>query len=253
MPRFATIGDIVNRTAVSVGLDPVTDPFASDDPALIQLRTLANEVGDTLVMTEDVQWQQLEKSASFITAPGDTGIYDLPVDFGYMIDQTQWQQGAPGAAYPLLGPASAQWWSYLQASAIYSVTIYAWFQVSMGKLELWPQPPPVGIPIAYKYISRYWVQDGATLPPAVVYKDQVQQASDIVLFEPILFIKLLKQAFLMAKGFDTTKVDAEVLAAMSGVGGRDKPSPVLSLNGPRAFSPRLLDSIVNVPETGIGS
>jgi hypothetical protein len=200
-----------------------------------------------------VQWQQLEKTANFVTAPGDTGIYDLPVDFGYMIDQTEWQKGAPGAAYPLLGPASAQWWSYLQASAIYNVTIYAWFRVLVGKLNLWPQPPPNGIPITYKYTSRYWVQDGTSVPPLLVYKDKVEQQSDVVLFEPILFVKALKQAFLIAKGFDTTKADIEMNNAMSGVGGRDRPAPALSLNGPRVFTPRLLDSIVNVPETGIGS
>jgi hypothetical protein len=251
MSRFQTIGDIINRVAVAVGLTSSSDPFASVDPAFIQLRTLASECGQDLV--QEGEWQQLERSHSFVTTGADTGIYDLPEDFAYMIDQTGWQMGAPGAAYPLLGPASSQWWSYLEASSLYTVTIYAWFQISSGKFQLWPQPPPVGIPIAYKYISRDWVLDGSSTPSAPVYKDNVQTSSDTPLYEPILFLKKLKLAFLQAKGFDTTKAEDEYNLALDSWKGKDKSAPVLSLNGPVGFNLRLLNGITNVPETGYGS
>jgi hypothetical protein len=251
MPRFQTIGDIINRVAVGVGLDRVNDPFAVDDPMFVQLRTLTNECGEDLIMVEGQQWQQLERTYAFTTAPGDTGSYDLPTDFGYMIDQTMWQKASPGpAAYPLLGPGSPQWWSYLQGTQLYNVTLFAWFRQVVGKMELWPQPPAVGIPISYKYTSRHWVQDTTTTPNT--YKDFVERAADLVLFEPILFVKKLKLAFLTAKGFDTTKAQDEYDVALNTVGGRDKPAPVLSLNGPVTMAPPLL-SHLNVPETGIGS
>lgn len=254
MPRFAPIADIINRVAVSVGLEATTDPYASDDPSFIQLRMLANECGDDLVMTEGCQWQQLEKSTSFTTAGGDTGVYNLPVDFGYMIDQTGWQKASPGpAAYPLLGPASAQWWSYLEATQLYNVTLFVWFQISAGKFQLWPQPPPAGVPIAYKYTSRNWVQDGASTPPIIVYKDALTQGSDIPLFEPILFLKKLKLMFLTAKGFDTTKAEDEYQLALDSISGKDKSAPVLSLNGPIGLNVPLLNLYTNVPETGFGS
>jgi hypothetical protein len=249
MARFQTVGDLINRVAVSIGLNKTTDPFASADPAFIQLCTLATEAGQDLV--QENEWQQLERHQSFVTAVGDTGLYDLPEDFGYMIDQTGWQQGAPGAAYPLLGPASAQWWSYLQAAQLYTVTIYAWFRIADGKLQLWPQPPAEGIPIAYKYVSRNWVLDGNSPPSAPVYKDNVQQSSDVPLYEPILFLKKLKLAFLQAKGFDTTKAEDEFNVALEAWVGKDKSAPILSLNGPRGFSQPFL-GYWNIPETGYG-
>jgi hypothetical protein len=250
MARFQTISDLINRAAVSVGLNAVSDPFASADPAIIQLRTLASECGQDLVSRAN--WQQLERSQSFTTQLGDTGLYDLPADFSRMLDQTGWQQGAPASAYPLLGPASPAWWSYLQASQVTNVTIYAWVRVAAGQLQLWPQPPPVGVPIAYKYISRYWVLDGTSPPGAPVYKESVTQNSDTPLFEPILFLKKLKLAFLQAKGFDTNKAQDEYIEALDFWSGNDKPSPVLARNQ-RQMSPRLLDCNTNVSETGYGS
>lgn len=248
MARFQSIGELINRAAVSVGLNAVADPFASADAAIVQLRTLATECGQELV--QEANWQQLEKAWEFTTAPGDTGNYDLPADFSSMIDQTGWQK-SPAAAYPLLGPGSPQMWSYLEASQLYSVTIYAWFRMAQGKLMLWPQPPPVGIPVALKYISRNWVLDGTAPPEAPVYKDSVSASSDIPLFEPLLFLKKLKLAFLQAKGFDTTKAQDEYDNALEHWRGNDKASPVLSLNGPVVRDPLL--SLHNVPETGIGS
>jgi hypothetical protein len=250
MARYQPIGDLINRVAVSVGLNKTTDPFASADPAFVQLCTLATECGQDLVQEND--WQQLEREHAFVTAPGDTGLYTLPDDFGYMIDQTGWQQGAPGAAYPLLGPASAQWWSYLQASELYTVTIYAWFRIAQGQLQLWPQPPAVGIPIAYKYVSRNWVLDGNAPPTAPAYKDNVTQSSDVPLYEPILFLKKLKLAFLQAKGFDTTKAEDEYRVALDAWVGKDVSAPILSLNGGLSYNQPFLGTR-NVPETGYGS
>lgn len=249
MARFQTIGDLINRVAVSVGLNKQTDPFASADPAFIQLCTLATEAGQDLV--QENAWQQLERAHDFVTASGDDGNYALPDDFSYMIDQTGWQQGAPGAAYPLLGPASSQWWSYLEASKLYGVTIYAWFRIAEGKLQLWPQPPAEGIPIGYKYISRDWVLDATSPPTAPVYRDSVQASADTPMYEPILFLKKLKLMFLTAKGFDTTKAEDEYEAALESWKGKDKSAPILSLTG--AYAGNHFLNGCNVPETGYGS
>jgi len=250
MARFQTIGDLINRATLALIGTRTTDPFASSDPVFIQMCALATECGQDLV--QEAEWQQLEKEHNFVTTALDTGLYDLPADFSYMIDQTGWQRGAPGAAYPLLGPASAQWWSYLQASQYYTVTIYAWFQISAGKFQLWPQPPPVGIPIGYKYISRNWVLDGTAPPLAPTYKDSVSISADTPLFEPILFLKKLKLAWLQAKGFDTTKAQDEYTIALDAWKGKDKSAPILSLNGPTGFNLRIIGAL-NVPETGFGS
>jgi hypothetical protein len=249
--RFAAAGDLINRVAVSIGLAKTIDPFASQDPAFIQLCTLATEIGQELVQNN--AWQKLVTEKAFTTAPGDTGIYELPNDFAYMIDQTGWQQGVPGSAWPLLGPASAQWWSYLQASELYTITIYAWFRMKEGKMHLWPQPPPPGIPIRYEYVSRGWVLDSTSTPVAPVYADSVDVFADIVLFEPILFVKKLKLAWLQAKGFDTTKAQDEFDAALESWIGKDTSAPVLNVAGNGMFGLRFLDGVINVPETKYGS
>ena len=255
--RYQTIADLVNRVAIGVGLRETGDPFSNPDPSYKQLTVLANEVGMDLLA--ELPWNRMERTEKFTTQVGDTGIYDLPDDFAYMIDQTAWQQGVPGAAYPLLGPATNQWWSFLEATQLYNVTIYAWFQVSQGKLQLWPQPPPVGIPIAYSYVSSAWVIDGGSFSlnsqnaDDFIYKDNVSGPADVVLFPPILFVKKLKLAFLQAKGFDTTKAQDEYNLSLDQWGAKDKPAPKLNManGGPRLWRP--LDGIVNVPETGFGS
>lgn len=247
LERHQTANVIINRAAVEVGLNPVNDVYATPDPSFQSFRYLLNSCGQELV--QEFDWNIAIRTHEFTTAPGDTGIYDLPDDFSYMIDQTGWQQGSPGAAYPLLGPASAQWWSYLTASELLNVTIYAWFRIKEGKLNLWPQPPPEGIPIAYEYVSRAWVLAGDA---ADTYRDSSQIPSDVILYEPILIVKKLKLAWLQAKGFDTQKAEDEYLAALESWKGKDQAAPKLSLNG-QGIGYRFMDAVINVPETGFGS
>lgn len=245
--RNISANDVINRAAVEVGLNPVNDVFATPDPNFQSLRYLLNSCGQELV--QEFDWNISMRTHKFVTQVGDTGVYDLPADFSYMIDQTGWQQGVPGSAWPLLGPASPQAWSYLTASQLFSVTIYAWFRLQQGKLWLWPQPPPPDIPIQYEYISRAWVKAGDATDE---FRDTIQIPSDIVLYEPILIVKKLKLAFLQAKGFDSTKAEDEYVAALEAWKGKDQSSPKLSLlGGGPGF--RFLDGWSNVPETGFGS
>jgi hypothetical protein len=198
-------------------------------------------------------WELLIRQHEFTTQAGDSGIYDLPDDFAYMLDQTQWQKGDPGAAYPLLGPASPQIWSYLTASQLYTVSIYAWFRQADGKLQLFPQPPPADIPIQYMYMSRNWVIDGQSDPQNPVYKGEVTAYADIVRYDPIMFVKGLRLKFLEAKGFDTTKAQDEFTLIFETIAGHNQPSPKLNLAQGVFPLWRPLDSLVNVPETGYGS
>lgn len=248
--RYQTAGQLINRVAVSVGLNKAADPFAANDPSFEQLIELANEVGQTFVQNK--AWQRLIARHEFTTQVGDTGIYDLPADFGYMIDQTGWQQGAPGSAFPLLGPATQQAWSYLQAVELFTVTIYVWFIELQGKLQLWPQPPPVGVPIAFDYVSRGWAVEGGSDPMNPSYTDTLESSGDIPLIEPVLFVKALKLAFLQAKGFDTTKAQDDYALALDAWSGKDRAAPVVNLAGAGPGF-RFLNAYGNVPETGFGS
>ena len=248
--RFEAAGDLINRVAIAIGLNKTPDPFASQDPAFIQLCTLATECGQELVQMN--AWQKLVAVHEFTTAEGDSGIYELPDDFSYMIDQTSWQQNSPGTLYPSMGPATAQWWTYLESSALYSgPLIYGWFRIKEGQLHLWPQPPEVGVPIRYEYISRGWVLDSSSVPAAPVYMDHVNESGDTILFEPILFVKKLKLAWLQAKGFDTTKAEDEYQLALDSWIGKDSAAPILNVAGDGMHGFRFLDRR-NIPETGYG-
>lgn len=248
MSRYQAAGDLINRTAVSVGLRKATDPFGSPDPAYAQLIELANQLGEDLLT--GYTWEILNRQHTFVTVPGEAGDYPLPVDFAYMIDQTAWQQSGANGPYPLLGPATSQQWSYLEALQNYDVTIYAYFWQNEGVVKLSPRPIVTAMPITYRYASNYWVAENSTANAP--RKALITGYENIVLFDPLLFIRGLKLAFLQAKGFDTTKAGDDFQASFDSVTGHDKPAPVLSLNRGGGVGFRLIDQW-NVPETNYGS
>ena len=90
MPRFQSANDIINKVAVTVGLQRVTDPVASADENFVQLRSLLNDAGEEMV--EIHPWQVLRREINFVTSSSDSGKYPLPDDFGYMIEQTGWDR-----------------------------------------------------------------------------------------------------------------------------------------------------------------
>lgn len=245
--RYITAGEVINRAAVECGLAPVVDPFASADPSYRQLHYLLTSCGQTLI--QDYPWQRLQLKHEITTSSADDGEYDLPVDFSYMIDQTGWQQGGP-SVWPLLGPASPQVWSYLEARQLYSVSLYVWFRIAQGKFNVFPNDPvPDGIPIAFEYISRGWVIGEGDQGPESI-KDQVTATGDIVLFEPVLIVKYLRLKFLSAKGFDTTSAKADFDLSLESWKGKDNSAPVL--NAGRSMDLHRLIDGNNIPDTGYG-
>jgi hypothetical protein len=244
--RNKTAQEIINRVGIEVGLPSTLDVFASPDPAYQQMIALLNSCGIELL--QEFGWGILRREERFTTdaVTNPEGIYDLPEDFAYMIDQTGWERTQE---VPLFGPASPQYWSYLLGRNLISSTIYAQFRLTEGKLYLFPQPPPDGLDISYEYISNYWVNtdgDGTT------YSDAVQNPGDVVLYNSHLTERLLKLRFLEARGFDTTKALDQYLAALESWSGKDKSAPILNATGAGYVYP-LLDPYRNTGDTGFGS
>jgi hypothetical protein len=245
MARYDTAADIINSAAAETGLTAVSDPWASTDPAFIQLRTILGTAGQELLSLH--QWQKMVQVHTITTVvPPDTGNYDLPADFGYMIDQTGWSPTNAGAGLPLGGPLSEQDWTYLVNTNLASSTIYVSFKMAQGQIQVLPQPPPTGIEINFEYVSRYWV---AATGSTTGSKDKPTASDDVILFEPILIVKFLKLRFLEAKGFDTTAAAGQFLTMFQSWTGKDASAPILNTARMRFF-PYL--GYRNIPETNYG-
>lgn len=243
MARFKTINDICNQVAVETGIPKTVDVFTATEIAFEQLTTLANSCGYELL--QDEGWQGLTREHQITTQAGDDGKYDLPDDFAYMINQTGWDRTNN---VPLAGPLSAQEWQYLEGRDLVSQTIYASFRELENQFWLFPQPPPVGVDIHFEYVSRNWVL--AKGEPDN-YTDRVTQPSDVVLYEPYLFERLLKLRFLGARGFDTSAALEQYMTAMTSWAGKDKGAPILNAGRSRGGLP-YLDGFRSVPDTGYG-
>lgn len=260
--KYDTAGSICNKVAIECGLAKAADPFQSTDPNFNQLTGLLGTVG--LELLHSYQWQNLIQTYQFTTGSqvtdssgnnvtdssgggvidsSDTssGIYPLPADFDSMIDQTGWAQNYH---WPLRGPYSAQVWQMLVNYP--AVGIYLGFRIEDNTVMVWP-PNNTGQNISFKYMSRCWVVDGTSGK----IKDVVSQSSDIVQFDWILVVKLLKVRWLEAKGFDTTAAANQFNAAWDTTVGKNiGAAPPLDLARSARF-PYL--SGYNVPDLGFGA
>ena len=218
------------------------DPFSSSDDKYVQLVALLTAAGRELYGMHE--WQMLNKLFTLTMHSVDSGLYNLPADFGYMIEQTGWN---PTNKLPLGGPLTPQNWEYLVSTGLAKSTIYVSFKLNQGQFQVLPQPPQEGSVVTFEYVSRYWV--AATGAPTTPAADFVAVATDVVLFEPVLMSKFLKLRFLEAKGFDTTAAAGQFMNVFNGFTGKDVASQTLNMARMRVF-PYL--GWRNIPETNYG-
>lgn len=238
-----TANDILNQVAAEIGITPVADPYGSQDDVFVQMRYLLNTAGVELVTA--YPWELLNREASITTMNGDSGVYDLPDDFYYMIDQTGWERSQN---VPLFGPLSAQDWQYLLGRDLVNSTIYASFRLKEGKFNLFPQPPPENLDIKYEYISKNWVSDTTTNP--ATEKDEVTQGSDVPQFDKTLLARYLRVKILSAKGFDTSDAKEDFAQLFGFHTGLDKGAEVLNAGSNFGFP--YLNTWRNLPDSGYG-
>ena len=239
---YIIANDILNRVAAEVGIAPIADPMASVDPFFIQLRYLLNTAGEELMQA--YPWERLIKAHQIIVADGDTGEYDMPADFGYIINQTEWDRTNN---VPMGGPLSAQEWTYLKGRDLASNTLYASFRIAQGKFNVFPTNPTIGLDLNFEYLTTYWVQDGSD--PAV-FKAEVTTASDVPLFDKTLITRAVKVKYLESGGFDTTKAQGDYNQIFAFLTGTDKGAPILNAGRSRGRMPYL--NSYNTPDTGYG-
>lgn len=243
--RYLEAGTIINDVVVDVGLESVSDPVSSTAQQFVQLTRQLSIACEELA--EVHEWEQFKREHTFVTddSTNPTGEYDLPADFHYMIDQTQWDRTND---VPLGGPLSSQDWQYLLGRDLVSTTIYASFRQQEGKLALWPEPPVDGLTIAFEYASTNWIRNSSDDD----WIERVENTADTIMFAPSLIRAYLKSKWLESKGFGTADPAQMVALFLNTAGGKDKGAPTLNAGNNKTRYP-YLEQYRNLPDTGYGS
>lgn len=215
---------ILNQTAGELGLPQVTTVTGLTDVQSLQLLALLNSAGNELLTY--YPWEQFVKEWEFTTEI-DKAEYELPADYSYFRDQTQWDRTNH---WPLLGPKSAQEWAWLKGSLVAPLPRLR-YRIANNLFKIYPTPTtnssPAEFTLAMEYIQRNWVlqADGTT------EADLVTQNGDTVKYNPWLVIKYVKFKFYDLKGFDTTGTQRDFLRIFNSLTGKDTGAQKLSLSG----------------------
>jgi len=235
---MATAIEIINAACHELGLPTVSLSGATGDTLGSQSLSLLNALGQELVRVHD--WQFLEKTMGFV-GDGIADQFDMPADFGRQVNQTQW---AVNNRRPMMGPDSAQVWSWTQYGIV-SVGVYFRYRILGNKYTVFPVPG-VGEEFAMYYISKNWVIDQ---DPPNDPKSSITKTGDIPLFDERLLICGLKVKLWGQKGFDTTILQDEFNFMLAAVKAQNQGARVIDLTG---ICRNLYISWTNIPETGYG-
>jgi hypothetical protein len=216
---------VLKQTAGELGLPQLNTITGIEDVQAIQLLSLLNSGGNELQLY--YPWAQFAKEWNFAN-DSPTGEYELPDDWNYFRDQTQWDRTDH---WPLLGPKSPQEWAWLKGSLVAALPRQR-YRVANDKLMIWPVPD-VAQPaqqFSMEYIQKNWVLTDGTTPASMIVKD-----GDILMYNPWLLIKFVKFKFYELKGFSTVGVQADFMRVYDSLTGKDVGGRILSLS-PRATS-----------------
>jgi len=212
---------IINQIAGELGLSQYTTVVATDNVQSTQLLALLNSSGNELMLY--YPWEQFKGELTFNTVDSQ-GSYDLPDDYNYFTDQTQWDRTNH---WPLLGPKSAQEWAWLKGGLIASAPRTR-FRVYDNKFWIWPVPAVGHSPLnlSMEYISKNWILGGASQDTPA---DMIALDTDLLKYNPWLLVKYTKMKFYELKGFDTTATQSDFLRVFNSLTGKDVGAPILSL------------------------
>jgi hypothetical protein len=217
MAQYWTAIDVLKQVTGELGLPQIPTVTGLADVQSIQLLSLLNSAGNELMLY--YPWEQLTAEWVFQTING-LGEYDLPADYNYFTDQTQWDRTNH---WPLLGPKSPQEWAWLKGSLVAALPRQR-YRIQNHKLKLWPTPATPSFTLAMEYVVMNWVDSKGTKV------DMITQDGDILLYEPWLLIKFVKFKFYELKGFNTTGVNADFMRVFNSLTGADTGAKILSLS-----------------------
>lgn len=217
MQYWSALG-VLQQVSAELGLPRPETLVATTDVQTNQLLALLNSAGNELITY--YTWEQFIKQWVWTTVPGQDA-YDIPEDWLYFTDQTQWDRTNH---WPLLGPKSPQEWAWLKGG-LGTLAPRTRYRVYQEKFFLHPVPAGTPVNIAMEYVTKNWVLRSDNSLSELVVAD-----GDKVLFHPWLIMKLLRVKFYDLKGFDSTAAGADFLRILQSMTGKSKGAPILSLS-----------------------
>jgi hypothetical protein len=239
---------IIQQSMSELGLPVPREAVANEDDLVRQFVALLNRAGYELV--QGYPWEQLDKQHLIETVEGQDE-YDLPSDWSYFIQQTQWDRTNH---WPLLGPKSPQEWQWLKGGLLSSGPRIR-YRVWKGKFVIFPTPSPTNTPspntntgvfapwtLAMEYISRNWL---ASATDANTTYDMATNDTDVCLLDPWVVTAYLKLKFRQAKGLDDTSFKEDFVQLFWARTGKNQGAPILTM-APRART--MLIGVNNIPD-----
>lgn len=233
--EFDTVANIVSEAAVSVGLGTVSDVFASTDANVVRLRTLLKSVGRKLV--RERRWSHLVLEHTFATTA--TASYVLPSDFRALVPSTGWDRTDD---WPVGGPLDGEQWQYIASGSVTPTRLYLRFW--RGAIYVQPSTD-TGTTVAFEYGTTLWVATTGSTTPSL---DGPTANTDVVLFDPDLFIAALKLAWLNSVGLPADAAAADYVRALEAAARDDVAARAYPIG--RAPDGLRLLSGANVPDSG---
>lgn len=233
-----TLLQLVQDVSDELGITSPNAVVSSTDSQIIQLLALANALGRDLY--REYEWNRLSTEYTFSTVASQE-TYTLASDYGYQINQTEWDKSHH---WPLQGPKTAQEWQWLKSGIISAGPRFR-YRIFGNTVHINPVPSDA-FTLGYEYISKNW----ALAADGVTYKAKFTMDDDTCVFDDQLMIYGLKLKWQLAKGFDASAALAMYQDRLDACKAQDKASPTLLLS--RRQSPLLL-STWSIPETGYGS
>lgn len=217
--------DIINQVAGETGQSKVVtlfNPDSLEEVQTSQMLAALQSAGNELMLY--YPWEQFHKEVGYALIAG-IGAYDLPSDWAYFIDQTQWDRTNH---WPLLGPKSPAEWAWLKGGLLASFPRMR-YRVMGNKIEFWPTPETNSqFNMSMEYVSGNWVQNTNSTdqkPNAAM----VMADGDIVWYHPWLMVKYTKLKWMELKGFDSAPAASDFKRMYDSLMGKDVGAQVLSL------------------------
>lgn len=219
-----TAATVISRAARQLGLvsADITNPYASTDPNVLQLCALLDEAGRELVRAYD--WEYRTFSATATTANG-TADYALATDFDRLVEGSVWDETQDLPGFPI----SEQQRRQMLITGVTAAAGGIFYCIKNNRLHIVPTPTSIR-DVSYTYIGTYTVTTAA---------------ADLVNFDSVLIVTLLKLKFMQIKGFPTDPIQRDYDRILAEAKGADGTAAPLNLGGPRRarnFDPRPLDN-----------